>query len=207
MLRRLQHLTTLGLLTLQMNLSNHQCKEGKNVMMGRKSKIKPGFIPLLKAFNIIPLLIQKSRDVANLDILFAVQFSLLLLILLEINQTIALSSLGLQHKREGETAWHEAMSRASRCSSPASYRGMWAKSGEGHPKGRRGSESGGRSWGISQGDPLAAPPEVINAEQHASNCPILVQVSSQKEDKTTIFPLQFFCHLRNAQGNHMIRLA
>lgn len=124
---------------------NHQCKEGKNVMMGRKSKIRPGFIPLLKASNMIPLLIQKTKDVANLDILFAVQFSLLLLILLESNQTIALSSLGLQHKQEGETAWHKAMSSASRCSSPASYRRLCAKSREGHPKGRRGSESGVRS--------------------------------------------------------------
>lgn len=49
----------------------------KNVTMVRKTEIKPGFIPLPKASNIIPLLLQKPRDVANLDVLSGIHFSFL----------------------------------------------------------------------------------------------------------------------------------
>lgn len=94
MLRGVQHLTTSGLLPVLMNLTISMQRRKTYMYIydnGFEKKNKIGFIQLIKVSSIKLLLIQKSSDVADLDICTGALFSQLLLFLLKSNETMALS--------------------------------------------------------------------------------------------------------------------
>lgn len=136
-----------------MDLPDQQCKERKKKKCnnGRKREIIPGFIPLLKASNTLSLFLQKPRDVANLDTL---ESNFLLFDV--VDETTGLSSLHVQYKQEKNSTQHETGSSAWAAPLLLTAGGRVRKAGKVIPKGTRGSEWGGRSWGASQGHPLAA---------------------------------------------------
>lgn len=166
-----------------MDFTDQQCKErkkkGKN---GRKKEKNPGFIPYWKSL-ISSLYFYKSQG--TLQIWYTrEQFSSHWCRWW--NNRSLLPSCSIQTGKGLNPAWN--WEQCLSCPSPANSRGMGAKSREG----TMGSEWSGRSWGASQGHPLAAQSQWAK-ESTCQDLPHPVaSILVRRNTNLTIFPFNFF---------------